>query len=263
LVCDVKPQHTPFIPAADHLAGIPRYAFGILSPLAGADTMAYGLHRLLGSDFIAISASLAPQSFAAEDLERAVAAIDEPVSHLVSRGANLILQSGTPLALSLGPEGLQRLLDRLRTKTGLPVLSSALNAVAAAHTVKARKLVVANTWNEDLNRKLTAFFAHWDIEVMAGAAQSQEPAYFQSAGLRQGAELAYALGRQALERSPAADALFIGGGAWLVEPAAERLEREFGKPVITHLNGAARAMLQELGCWRPFPEGYGRVLETK
>jgi maleate cis-trans isomerase len=261
LVCDVKPQHTPFIPAADHLAGIPRYALGIVSAFAGADTVPYGLYRLLGSDFIVISASLALQSFAPQDLERATATIDEQVGHLVSRGANLILQSGTPLALGLGPQRLQHLLDRLRATTGLPVLSSALNAVAAAHTVKARKLAVANKWDDGLNRKLTAFFAHWDIEVMAGTAQ--EPAPFQSAGLRQDAELAYALGRQALERAPTADALFIGGGDWLAEPAAERLEREFGKPVITHLNGAARAMLQELGCWRPFPEGYGRVLEAK
>jgi maleate cis-trans isomerase len=158
---------------------------------------------------------------------------------------------------------LQHLLERLSAKTGLPILSSALNAVTAAQTVKARKLVVANKWSEGLNRRLAAFFAHWDIEVLGGAAESQEPAHFRSADLRKGAELAYALGRQALECSPAADALFIGGGAWLAEPAAERLEREFRKPVITHLNGAARAMLLELGCWRPFPEGYGRVLEAK
>jgi maleate cis-trans isomerase len=240
----------------------PRYALGVLSPLAGTDTMPYGLYRLLGPDFIVISTSLALQSFAPEDLDRALAAIDSQIEHLVSRGASLILQSGTPLALSLGPEGLQRLLARLREKTGLPVLSSALNAVAAAQAVGVRKLAVANKWNDGLNRRLAAFFAHWDIVVTGAAAESQEPSRFQSADLRQGAELAYTLGRAALARTPEADALFIGGGAWLVEPAAERLEREFGKPVITHLNGAVRGILKELGCWRRFPAGYGRVLEA-
>jgi maleate cis-trans isomerase len=239
----------------------PRYALGVLSPLAGADTMPYGLYRLLGPDFIVISTSLKLQSFAPVDLDRAVAAIDGAVAHLVSRGADLILQSGTPLALSLGPDGLQRLLARLRERTGLPVLSSALNAVAAAQALGVRKLAVANKWNESLNRALAAFFAHWGIEVVGSAAQSQEPSHFQSADLRQGAELAYRLGRDALAQAPAADALFIGGGAWLVEPAAERLEREFAKPVITHLNGAVRGLLKELGCWRPFGCGHGRVLE--
>jgi maleate cis-trans isomerase len=250
-------------PATDAIqfGSFPRHALGVLSPLAGADTMPYGLYRLLGPDFIVISTSLKLQSFAPADLDRAVAAIDGAIAHLVSRGADLILQSGTPLALSLGPEGLQRLLARLRERTGLPVLSSALNAVAAAQGLQVRKLVVANKWNESLNRKLAAFFAHWDIEVIGDAAESQEPSHFQSADLRQGAELAYRLGRDALARAPAADALFIGGGAWLVEPAAERLERELGKPVITHLNGAVRGILKELGCWRPFPAGHGRVLE--
>ena len=187
-------------PDANPFGSFPRYALGVLSPLAGADTMPYGLYRLLGPDFIVISTSLKLQSFAPADLERAVAAIAGATRHLVSRGADLILQSGTPLALSLGPDGLQRLMARLREHTGLPVLSSALNAVAAAQAVGARRLVVANKWNQSLNQQLVAFLAHWDIAVMGAAAESQEPARFQSDDLRQGAELAYRLGRDALER---------------------------------------------------------------
>ena len=101
------------------------------------------------------------------------------------------------------------------------------------------------------------------LSLASSSADAQEPAAFQSADLRSGAELAYRLGKEALERTPQADALFIGGGAWLVEPAAERLEREFGKPVITSLNGAVRAILKEFGEWRPFPAGFGRVLEVE
>ncbi len=244
------------------LNGFPRYALGMMSPLAGTDTMPYGLYRLLGPDFIVISTSLKLASFAAEDLDRAIAAIDGAAAHLVSRGANLILQSGTPLALSLGPQALQKLLARLRERTGLPVLSSALNAVACAQALSVRRLAVANKWNETINRQLAAFFAHFDIEVVGAAAESQEPAHFRRADLKQGAALAYRLGREAFARNPAADALYIGGGAWMVEPAAERLERETGKPVITSLNGAARGLLKELGCWHPFPPGHGRVLEV-
>jgi len=244
------------------LRGMPRYAIGALSPVGAIDTMPYGMYRLLGPDFIVISVSLALQSFRAEDLDRAVAAIDPALDHLISRGADLILQSGTPLALSLGPVGLDRLLSRLREKSGVPVLASALNAVEAARALNVRRLVVANKWNDSLNQKLAAFLRHWDIELVGSAALSQEPADFQSADLRQSAELAHRLGREAIERTPAADALFIGGGAWFAEPAAEQLERELGKPVITSLNGAVRAILKALGCWRPFPAGHGRVLEA-
>lgn len=242
---------------------LPRHIIGVLSPVAGTDTMPWGIYRLLGPEFIVISTSLSLQSFAPQDIERAVAAIDGALSHVVSRGADLILQSGTPLAISLSPQGLVDFIARLRERSGRPVLSSALNAVSAAQALGVKKLVAANKWNENLNCKLAAFFAHWDIEVIANAAEAQEPAEFQSADLRTGAELAYRLGRAALKRAAGADALIIGGGAWLVEPAAERLEREFGKPVITHLNGAVRAILAELGLWRPFPKGFGAVLEGR
>src|SRR3954452_11631703 len=117
------------------LGSFPRYAIGVLSPIAGADTMPYSFYRLLGPDYIVLSTSLALASFRPHDLDRAVAAIDDKLTHLVSRGADLILQSGTPLALSLGPEALERLMQRLRERSGLPVLSSALNAVAAARAL--------------------------------------------------------------------------------------------------------------------------------
>jgi maleate cis-trans isomerase len=248
---------------ASEIGHFPRHAIGVLSPLAGADTMPYSFYRLLGPDYIVLSTSLALASFQPEDLDRAVAAIDDKLGHLVSRGADLILQSGTPLALSLGPQALERLLDRLRERSGRPVLSSMLNAIMAARALKVQRLVVANKWNDTINRQLGAFLAHWDIELIGSAADSQEPVHFQSADLRQGAELAYQLGRDALAREPKADALFIGGGAWLAEPAAERLEREFGKPVIASHNGAVRAILKALGEWRPFPAGFGRVLEVE
>jgi maleate cis-trans isomerase len=244
------------------LNGLPRYAIGTLSPVGSVDTMPYGMYRLLGPDFIVISVSLALQSFRPEDLDRAVAAIEPQADHLVSRGADLILQSGTPLALSLGPQELERLLSRLRERCGVPVLSSALNAVEAAQALGIRRLAVANKWNDTINRQLADFFRSWDIEVVGRAAEAQEPAHFQCADLRAGAELAYQLGRQAFERIEEAEALFIGGGAWFADPAAERLEHKFGKPVITSLNGAVRSILKALDCWRPFPPGTGRVLEV-
>src|SRR3954465_8205598 len=242
---------------------LPRHAIGTLSPVGGIDTMPYGMYRLLGPDFLVISVSLARQSFRPQDLELAIGAIEPQADHLISRGADLILQSGTPLALILGAQGLERLLSRLREHCGVPVLSSALNTVEAAQALGIRRLAVANKWNDTINRQLADFFGAWDIEVVGRAAESQEPAHFQRADLRTGAELAYQLGRQALERTEKAEALFIGGGAWFADPAAERLEREFGKPVITSLNGAVRATLRALDCWQPFPAGHGRVLEVE
>ena len=166
--------------------------------------MPYGFYRLLGPDFIVISTSLALASFKPEDLDRAVAAIDDKLGHLVSRGADLILQSGTPLALSLGPEALQRLLDRLRERSGLPVLSSALNAVAAARALDVQEARRRQQVERHASTaQLAAFFAHWDIERDRRAPPTRRSRRISRARTcAQGAELAYQLGRDALAREP-------------------------------------------------------------
>src|SRR4051812_14068306 len=95
------------------LETFPSHVIGVLSPLAGADTMPWGIYKLLGPDYVVVSTSLKLASFEPQDIGRAVQAIDQEIGHLVSRGADVILQSGTPLGLSLGPAGLLQLQMRL------------------------------------------------------------------------------------------------------------------------------------------------------
>ena len=58
-----------------------------------------------------------------------------------------------------------------------------------------------------------------------------------------------------------AAAVYVGGGAWLAEPAARELEREFGRPVICNQTAAIREMLKLLNDWTPL-QGRGRVMAT-
>ena len=71
--------------------------------------------------------------------------------------------------------------------------------------------------------------------------------------------MAYDLGRRAFEENPDCDAIYIGGGTWLAEPVAERLEQEFGKPAICNQTAQLRDILHTLKAWAPIP-GHGRVL---
>jgi maleate cis-trans isomerase len=103
--------------------------------------MPYGMYRLLGPDFMLISVSLALQSFRPEDLDRAVAAIEPQADHLVSRGADLILQSGTPLLAA----------ERLEREFGKPVINSlngAVRAILKRLTVGGRSLQVTGAFSK-------------------------------------------------------------------------------------------------------------------
>jgi maleate cis-trans isomerase len=74
-------------------------------------------------------------------------------------------------------------------------------------------------------------------------------------------QLAYDLGRGAWQKFPEADGVYIGGGAWLTLPVINRLEGEFGKPVITNQVATVWHVLNLLGCWQPI-QGSGRLLRS-
>jgi maleate cis-trans isomerase len=73
--------------------------------------------------------------------------------------------------------------------------------------------------------------------------------------------LAYDLGRRAFLDHPDCDAIYIGGGSWIAEPVAVRLEAEFGKPVLCNQAAVIRNTLKMLNAWTPLA-GHSRVLAT-
>ena len=200
--------------------GDDRVAIGVLSPVGGADTMPYGIYRLLGPEFIVISISLALASFKPEDIDRAVAAID-PRSATWCRAAPT--SSSSPARRSRSASARRVSSASLRGPRAERPPGPLLGA--QRRRCRARRRCAQDRHRQQveraLNRELAAFLAHFDIVVVGTATDLQEPAQFQRADLKSGAALAYRLGRDALERAPDADALYIGGGAWFADPAAD------------------------------------------
>ena len=71
--------------------------------------------------------------------------------------------------------------------------------------------------------------------------------------------LAYELGRRAFLDNPDCDAIYIGGGTWIAQPVAARLEEEFGKPAICNQTAQLWDILHLLKDWQPI-KGHGRLL---
>jgi maleate cis-trans isomerase len=110
-----------------------------------------------------------------------------------------------------------------------------------------------------MNRTLGEFFVRERVNVVGATTKVLSPAQFQKIKTEDNLQLAYDLGRGAFLDHPDCDAVYIGGGAWLAEPAARELEREFGRPVICNQTAAIREMLKLLKDWTPL-EGRGRVM---
>jgi maleate cis-trans isomerase len=112
-----------------------------------------------------------------------------------------------------------------------------------------------------MNRSLTAFFARGGVEVVGSATKSLHPHDFHQIDADEHMRLAYELGVQAFREHPDCDAVYIGGGSWIAEPVAVRLEEEFGKPVICNQAAVIRNTLKMLNAWKPI-SGHSRVLAT-
>lgn len=240
---------------------LPKRKLGILSPLAVIDNNAYEFYRLAPDGVMLVLTPVGLERFTPEDVERVFAPLERLADMLMGRGIDLILQSGVPLPILIGVEAHDHMIERLKKRTGKPSTSSVIGVTLAAKHLGLRRIACANKWNDAMNKNLAAFFARDGVEMIGVAAEVKTPDQFQRMSSAESLDLAYQLGRQALTDFPQADGIYIGGGAWLVQPALELLEQEFGKPVISNQTATIWDMLHRVDYWKPI-KGHGRLLAS-
>ena len=171
----------------------------------------------------------------------------------------MVVQSGTPLPILIGVAAHDKMIEFMTKHTGLPASSTVLAVGRAARHLGVKKLALVNKWSDAMNKALGEFLAREGVSVCGVAAKEMAPAEFQKISSGDHMQLAYELGRRAFLDNPDCDAIYIGGGTWLAEPVAERLEEEFNKPAICNQTAQLRDILHTLKAWAPI-KGHGRVL---
>jgi maleate cis-trans isomerase len=240
---------------------VPKRKLGILWPLAVIDNMPYEFYRIVQRDVMLVGAGVGLSEFSATDVERVFSNAEMLAEALAGRGIDLIMQSGVPLPILIGIDAHDRLLERLARCTGKPATSSVLGVAKACRHMGIKNLALANKWRPDMNKTLGQFLAREGVEVAGVASEIMGPERFQKMDVQESLDLAYELGSQALRQFPDADGLYIGGGAWVVMPMVDLLEREFGKPVICNMNAFIWNTLHIVNFWTPI-SGHGRLLAS-
>jgi maleate cis-trans isomerase len=239
---------------------VPRHRVGVLLPLAVIDNAAYEFYRLAPKGVMQVMIPIGLGEFSKADVERALfAPLASNLDRLMERNVHMVVQSGTPLPILIGVEAHDRMIEFMGRHTGVPASSTVLAVGRAARQLGVRKLALVNKWSDAMNRTLGEFLAREGVSVCGVAAREMAPAEFQKIGATDHMALAYELGRRAFLENPECDAIYIGGGTWLAEPVATRLEGEFSKPAICNQTAQLRDILRTLNAWQPI-EGHGRVL---
>ena len=238
---------------------IPSIKLGGLLPLPIIDNAAYEFYRLAPPGVMAVMIPVGLSEFSAKDVERVFAPLEKLLDQLMDRGVNLVAQHGVPLPILIGVEAHDRMMDKMASYTGVPSSSTVLAVARGARDLGVKKLVVANKWNDAMNAELGRFFAREGVTVTGKTVEVMSPAEFVKLSTKDNMQLAYDLGKQAFEDHPDCDAIYIGGGAWIVEPVAVELEKQFGKPVICNQPAMIRDQLKLLKAWTP-RQGFSRLL---
>lgn len=240
---------------------VPKYKVGALHPLAVIDNSPYEFYRLAPDRVMLVMIPIGLADFTAADVERVFAPLDGYLDQLLERDIDLVIQNGVPLPALIGVAAHDRMVAHMARYTGKPATSSVLCVSHAARDLGLRRLALANKWSEPMNRTLGAFFARDGVDICGTTTKVLSPAEFQKIKSTENLQLAYDLGRRAFLDHPDCDGVYIGGGAWLAEPAARQLEQEFGKPVLCNQTAMIREIMRLLNDWQPIA-GQGRVLAT-
>lgn len=240
---------------------LPGRKLGILTPLNINDNSPYEFYRIAPPRVMAVMIACGLREFSAEDVERVFEPVDAMVDALMQRQVDIVIQSGVPLPILIGIEAHDGLLERIAARSGTPVTSSITAVVAAAAHLGITNIAVANKWDEKMNSCLADFFARAGVGFAGAATEPLNPVQFQSMSTAASMELAYVLGKQALEQYPEADGLYIGGGAWLAQPVCEQLEKEFDKPCIANQACMIWDALHKVDFWTPVA-GCGRLMAS-
>jgi len=196
--------------------------------------------------------SLTPEGYAA-----AFDAILPAAEHLAAKDVDAIMVIGTSLTFYRGPEAHDRLLEQLRTRTGLPVSTMSQAIVDGLRAVGARRVAVATAYSDVVNRRLKELIAAAGIETLS--LECFNILEFGGPGPKSEADI-IALSDTAVARAPGAEGILISCGGLKTLGVAKPLEDRHGIPVVSSTPAAFWAAMRLVGESGQI-SGYGRMLE--
>ena len=138
---------------------------GLVVPHAEDKVPAEGHQMYPGQRFIPKGVgvrSLTPEGYAA-----AFDAIMPAAEHLVKQNVDAIMVIGTSLTFYRGPEEHDRLLEKLRTTTGLPVSTMSQAILDGLKEVGAKRVAVTTAYTDVVNQKLKELLVAGGYEVLS------------------------------------------------------------------------------------------------
>ena len=242
----------------------PWYQLGYVIPHLYTDLDAYQFYRVAPEGMMLVTTGLDLTEYTLAAVERELPVLRQRLDLLAGKKVDRIALSGVPVAAALGRAKILEMLAEAQSRTGIACDTDLEAHIAALHHLGATRIALATRWPDAVNTALTRYLAEAGIEVLACRSQGRSLAQNKAAAAADDHRLALALGGQALQAAPGAQALLMPGGLWFAIHAAPLIEAEHGRPVLLNILSTIWAALHAAGeriARRPDP-CWGRLLAT-
>ena len=228
---------------------------GLISPNLSKDTLV-DVYKIFPEGIRIEGRSLDVGKYTDSEFHRVEQGFFDLVRDLAKRRPDFLMVTGELFLSYKGPGSDREILAGVREITSVPASTVLTAVVRACKALRLSRVVMASPFPEDQDGRLIRFLAHDGIEVVAHRCLG----YSNSKAIWQlPPETGYDLASSLLREHPEVDGLYMPCNKWRTITVIERIEQEFGKPVVTNTQAWVWEALRGMGLKKPIP-GYGRLL---
>jgi arylmalonate decarboxylase len=228
---------------------------GLVVPFATDRVPAEG--PMMYPDVTFIPKGVGVRALTPEGYDAAFEAIVPAAKELARQNVDAIMVIGTSLTFYRGYEAHQKLLEQLRSETGLPVSTMTEAIVDGLRSVGAERVAVATAYSDLVNDRLADFLRRSGFQVLSmkgfGLIGFGDAA-------NQSEQDIIDLSSKAIDEAKKADAVLISCGGLKTLGCAVPLEQRHGIPVVTSTQSAFWKALRLAGDSGQIPDR-GRMLK--
>ena len=243
---------------------MPRFRYGNIIPRGGGRVHrgpGYQFYRLVPSDIIEISTVLGLTEYAVEAVERAIENYWQCMELLVREKADVIILGGVPISAQLGRSRVLQLIKETKERFATTVDAPLESVLSGMKHLRLETVAIGSRWGKETNRAVTRYLEEAGVKVSAVTDRGQGAQEAAAMSFEEGLQTALEVGREAARLAPAAEAIFVPGGAAMSLHVIPAIEEEFGKTTFTNLSAEVWNNLVRPGVIAPIQD-WGKLLAT-
>lgn len=231
---------------------------GLISPNLSEETLA-DVYRILPQGIRIEGRALDVGRYTDSEFDRVEQVFFDLVRDLVKHGLDFLMVTGELFLSYKGPGSDRQVLELVKGITPVPASTVLTAVVHGCRVLGMRRVVMASPFPDAQDARLIRFLEHEHVEVVAHRCLGYENSRSIWA---LPSETGYEMASSLLREHPEVDGLYMPCNKWRITSVIDRIEHEFGKPVVTNTQAWVWEALRGMGMKNSI-QGYGCLLKDK